>query len=99
MLGFKAIVAPRQVALADQTDDLQYRLVSKGNSEILWGRAPTTAHPAELTVAQKLERMAEYHRSYNGFDDAPAPFQIDIRHWQGTKRSLLATESPATSRQ
>lgn len=99
MLGFKSIVAPRQVAMANETDDLQYRLITKGNSEILWGRAPTTAHPAELTVAQKLERMAEYHRSYNGFDDTPAPFQIDIRHWQGTKRSLLATETPPTSRQ
>ena len=98
-LGFKSIIAPRQVAIADEADDLQYRLVTKGNSEILWGRAPTTAHPAELTVVQKLERMAEYHRSYNGFDDAPAPFQIDIRHWQGTKRSLLATGSSESSRQ
>ncbi len=98
-LGFKSIVAPRQIAMTNETDDLQYRLITKGKSEILWGRAPTTAHPAELTVDQKLERMAEYHRSYNGFDDAPAPFQIDIRHWQGTKRSLLATETPATSRQ
>lgn len=98
-LGLKAIQAPQQVAIGNDAANLQYRLITEGGSEILWGRSPSTQHPAELQVAQKLERMAEYHRSYNGFDDAPAPFVIDIRAWQGTKRSLLAKERSGTSLQ
>lgn len=96
-LGLKAIVAPRQVAVGDEVANLQFKLMTAGGSEILWGRAPSTKHPAALTVAQKLARMAEYHRSYNGFDDAPAPFSIDITDWQGTKRSLLAKDPSNTS--
>lgn len=96
-LGLQAIRAPQQVAIGNDAANLQYRLVTPGGSEILWGRSPSTQHPAELKVAQKLERMAEYHRSYNGFDDAPAPFLIDIRDWQRTERRLLATEPTGTS--
>lgn len=88
-LGLRSIIAP-EVRGDVVAANLQYRLVTEGRSEVLWGRAPSTDHPAELKVSQKLARMVEYHRSYNGFDDAPAPFLIDIRDWQGTKRSLLA---------
>lgn len=93
-LELKSIIAPSSVGV--DAENLQYRLETSGGSQICWGRAPGTEYPAELKVAQKLERMAEYHRSYNGFDDAPAPFLIDVRGWQGTRRSLLA-EEPSTS--
>ena len=96
-LGLKSIIAPSSVGI--DAADLQYRLETSGGSQIVWGRAPSTDYPAELQVAQKLERMAEYHRSYNGFDDAPAPFLIDVRGWQGTTRSLLAEEAGTTFRQ
>ena len=96
-LGLKAIIAPSGVNT--DASELQYRLETSGGSQIVWGRAPSTDYPAELTVAQKLERMAEYHRSYNGFDDAPAPFLIDVRGWQGTTRSLLAEEPGTSARQ
>ena len=98
-LNLKSIIAPRRMAAEDEVDALQYRIGTKGGSQIVWGRSPTTTHPAELTVVQKLERIAEYHHSFNGFDDSPAPFLIDIRHWQGTRRSVLASESPTHSRQ
>lgn len=98
-LGLQSIIAPRTLAATDDLDDLQFEVGTLGGSRIVWGRPPSTGHPGELTVVQKLERMAEYHRSYNGFDDGPAPFRIDIRDWQGTKRSLLATEPTRSSRQ
>lgn len=96
-LELKAILAPQQVAIGKDAANLQYRLVTAGGSQILWGRSPATRHPAELKVGQKLERMAEYHRSYNGFDAAPAPVVIDIRDWQHTRHSPLAKESSDTS--
>ncbi|MCP4174287.1 MAG: hypothetical protein GY758_26345 [Fuerstiella sp.] len=97
-LGLETIRAPRRLAVDDEVDDLQFRIETSGGSQILWGRAPTTRHPGELTVAKKLKRMAEYHQ-INGFDDALEPFVLDIRPWRGTKRSLLAAEPDSSTRQ
>ncbi|APZ94386.1 hypothetical protein [Fuerstiella marisgermanici] len=97
-LGLKTIFAPRRLAADDNIDDLQFELGTSGGSRIAWGRPPQSQHPGELTVAQKLERMAEYHRSQNGFDDGPARYLIDIRDWETTRRHLLAAEPPKTSR-
>ncbi len=97
-LDLKTIYAPRRLALDDEVDDLQYRIGASGGSQILWGRAPATRHPGELTVAKKLKRMAEYHH-INGFDAALEPFVLDIRPWRGTKRSLLAAEPDRSTRQ
>lgn len=91
-LQLDSIIAPSVIAASETSDELQYRFETVGGSQIYWGRPPGTQHPGELTVDQKLERLAEYHRSYRGFDSSPSPFLIDIRHWQGTKRSLLAAE-------
>ena len=91
-LQLKSIVVPSTIVASDTSDELQYRFKTAGGSQIDWGRPPGTQHPGELTVDQKLERLAEYHRSYRGFDSSPSPFLIDIRHWQGTRRSLLAAE-------
>lgn len=91
-LQLRSIVAPSMVTQAATSDEIQYRFETVGGSQIYWGRPPGTQHPGELTVDQKLERLAEYHRSYRGFDSSPSPFLIDIRHWQGTRRSLLAAE-------
>lgn len=93
VLGLKRILASSRVAADETVEDQQFRIETSGGAQILWGRSPTTRHPGELTVTQKLERMAEYHRRYAGFDSSPAPFLIDIRHWQGTKRSPLADAS------
>ena len=98
MLGLRAIEVPQQASFAQSADNLQLKLVTQGGSEILWGRRPSTTHPAELSVAQKLQRLTEYHRSYNGFDSAPNPYLIDIRHWQVTKRSLLSKPDEAPVR-
>ncbi|MCA9086443.1 MAG: hypothetical protein KDA81_20445 [Planctomycetaceae bacterium] len=99
VLGLKSILTPKRLSASDAVDDLQFRIETAGGSQIVWGRGPATAHPGELSVAQKLGRLAEYHHRYNGFDDAPAPFLIDIRPWDGAKRSLLASEQPSTQRQ
>lgn len=98
-MRFKAIIAPRRLAADDELNDLHYEIATRGGSRIVWGRPPSTRHPGELTVEKKIERLAEYHRSYNGFDDGPAAVRIDIRDWDGTKRSLLAAEDALPDRQ
>ena len=92
-LDLASILVPRRVALVDSKDELQYELRTAGGSEILWGRGPGSAHPAELTVAQKIERLANFQHDYGGFDDPHGPYQIDIRPWQGIQRGILARET------
>lgn len=96
-LELQAILMPRRVALVEDVDELEFELRTRGGSEILWGRGPNSRHPGELAVAQKLQRLSEYHRDYNGFDDAHGPYQIDIRPWQGIDRGILAKEPPQTT--
>ncbi|MCA9036062.1 MAG: hypothetical protein KDA91_13080 [Planctomycetaceae bacterium] len=90
-LEVKSILVPRRVALADSADSLEYQLETVGGSHILWGRAPNTRHPGELTVEQKLQRLAEFHSDL-GFDDEHGPYEIDIRPWHGIGRGRLAKE-------
>ncbi len=91
-LALRAILVPRRVALADAADELEFEIRTSGGSEILWGRGPSSKHPGELTVDQKLQRLADFRRDYNGFDDQHGPYQIDIRPWQGINRGLLARQ-------
>lgn len=96
-LSLSSILVPRRVALSDAADDLQYELRTIGGSEILWGRGPSSRHPGELSVAQKIQRLVDFRNDYGGFDDQHGPYQIDIRPWQGIQRGLLARE-PGLSR-
>ena len=91
-LDLSAILVPRRVALADAADELEFRIRTSGGSEILWGRRPSSKHPGELTVDQKLQRLADFGRDFGGFDDQHGPYQIDIRPWQGIDRGLLARQ-------
>lgn len=91
-LELQAILVPRRLALSGGQDQLEYQLRTLGGSEILWGRAPTTRHPGELAVAQKLQRLTEYQRDWGGFNDQHDPYLIDIRPWHGIQRSLLARQ-------
>lgn len=93
--GLQAILVPRRVAMKEDADELEYQLRTAGGSRILWGRPPLSAHPGELSVAQKLQRLTEYQRDYNGFDDSHGPYELDIRPWHGIGRSMLAREGQA----
>lgn len=93
--GLVAIEAPSAVGLPGEVTDLQYQFRTAGGSTIIWGRGPGTIHPGELTVDQKLQRMAEYHQVHGSFDDAPQAYVFDLREWKGISRSL-ATGTSAT---
>jgi hypothetical protein len=63
-------------------NDMVYALRSTGGSRIIWGRAPGSDHPGELTPEQKVGRLEEYLARKGGFSDAQGPLEIDIRHWK-----------------
>ena len=92
-LGLHAVVAPRRLALDDELDDLRFRLTTEGGSEIVWGCAPSTQHPGELSVAKKIRRMADIHQRFKGLDTGPAPMRIDIGEWDHVRSEVIARET------
>jgi hypothetical protein len=75
-----------------------YQLNAAGGSRVIWGRAPGSDHPGELTPQQKLGRLEEYCARHGGFSDEQGPYVIDIRHWQEITRQPLS-ERPGWPRQ
>jgi hypothetical protein len=66
--------------------------LSKGGSHIIWGHAPGTGHPGELSTKQKIGRLDEYVKRFGGFDRPHGPYRIDIRHWRDISRTPLTAE-------
>jgi hypothetical protein len=92
-LQLEAIELPRVAAGIDPAD-MQLQLYSKSGSTIIWGRAPGSDHPGELTPSQKVARLEKYLGEFGGFDRPNGPYEIDIRHWQEiTRRSLNKTQA------
>jgi hypothetical protein len=84
---------------ADATiDEGIYYLFTANGSKIIWGRAPGSGHPGELSADQKVGRMDEYVKRFGGFDQPDGPYEIDIRHWQEISRVKLAADHRAPPR-
>jgi hypothetical protein len=90
--GLAAIVAPRSVEDHGKIDEGVYVLLAKGGSRIVWGHAPGTSHPGELSTKQKIGRLDDYVTKFGGFDHPQGPYQIDIRHWRDISRMPLSAE-------
>lgn len=91
-LGLTAIVCPAASDDHARIDEGIFVLMSKGGSRIVWGHAPGTDHPGELSTKQKLGRLDHYVKQFGGFDRPQGPYQIDIRHWRDISRTPLSAE-------
>ena len=96
-LELDAIELPRNPGTTKKPADVILQLHSKSGSIILWGRAPGTDHPGELTASQKVARLEKYLKEFGGFDRPSGPYEIDIRHWQEITRRPAA-KAPVTTR-
>lgn len=85
-----SIRVPRVTTANATTEQLVYTLISRGGSQIVWGRAPGTTHPGELSAEQKVAKLNDYLRDFGRFDQPHGPYEIDIRHWQETSRQPLS---------
>lgn len=94
LLKLDCIELPRDRDTA-KAADLQIRLQAKCGSTIIWGRAPGTNHPGELTPAQKVARLEKYVSEFGGFDRPSGPYEIDIRHWQEITRKPVGKPQTA----
>ncbi len=97
-LELAAIVAPRPMSSNPDPTQMVFELVSTGGSKILWGRAPGTGQPGELTANQKLSRLTKYLAEFGSFDQPHGPYEIDIRHWQEISRRPLTASKPNGNR-
>jgi len=92
------IRVPRRRSADETIDDMVFELVTRGGSRIVWGRAPGIAHPAELSVDQKIARLESYIASYGSFEDRNGAYELDIRHWREISRRAIATRPFDTDR-
>jgi hypothetical protein len=88
-LGLSAIVCPSATDRHAKIDEGVFLLTSSGGSRIIWGHAPGTDHPGELSTRQKIGRLEEYVQRFGGFDHPQGPYLIDIRHWRDISRTPL----------
>lgn len=91
-LQLAQIICPRQSHKNGELDAGVYTLSTVGGSEIVWGLAPGTDHPGELTTRQKIERLESYATKFGGVDQPGQRFQIDIRHWRDIRRKPISAE-------
>jgi hypothetical protein len=79
-------------------EDAVYSLRTTGGSRIIWGRAPGSDHPGELTPEQKIGRLEEYLARKGSFTDAQGPLEIDIRHWKEITARPIADDGDPSRR-
>ena len=90
-LQLESIVVPARSESLKDTSMILLELRASGGSKIIWGRAPGTEHPGELTTAQKIGRLEKYLTEFGGFERPNGPYEIDIRHWQEISRRPLGS--------
>ena len=98
-LDLEAIELPRIRNSNVDPADIVLQLQAKSGSTIIWGRAPGTDHPGELTAAQKVARLEKYVTEFGGFDRPSGPYEIDIRHWQEITRRPAAKTQASSRRE
>lgn len=94
--GLAAIEVPRRKKAHVSSEEIVFGLLTPGGSRIVWGRAPQSGHPGELSAKKKIGRLEEYLRRYGNFDGPHGPYEIDIRHWQEISRRPLKERSAAS---
>lgn len=97
-LQLASIIAPREVPANGDLDAMQFELLTTNGTRILWGRAPGSQHPGELTPTQKLGRLNKYLAEFGSFDRPSGPYEIDIRRWQEITRRPLTTVPTSAAR-
>jgi hypothetical protein len=95
-LELESIVVPSRAVAAADAAKLVLELRTNGGSTIIWGRAPGSTHPGELTTDQKIGRIEKYLAEFGGFDRPNGPYEIDIRHWQEISRRPLSTNQASS---
>lgn len=90
-LNLAAISLPRRTTAKQEINEIHYQLLTRDGSRILWGRAPGTDHPGELTAEQKIGRLTQYLADFGTFRPSQGPLEIDIRHWQEITQRRLST--------
>jgi cell division septal protein FtsQ len=88
-LNLSGIELPQRTVAEVNIEDVQYHILTRDGSRIVWGRAPGTNSPGELSAEQKIGRLTQYLADFGTFRPPHGPLEIDIRHWQEiTQRPL-----------
>jgi hypothetical protein len=74
----EAIEVPKRETAELNYDELEFVLICKSGSRILWGKAPGNGHPLEVTDDQKIGRLKEFMAKSKTID---GPWEVDINNF------------------
>ena len=97
-LGLQAINCPASSSREAKTDEGVFELEARGGTRILWGHAPGSKNPGELSIEQKVGRLQDYVKRFGGFDQPHGPYKIDIRHRNDISRVPLSAHNAPIDR-
>lgn len=73
-------IAPSTKPVSNAPDDYVYILLTRGGTQIFWGRAPGGTIPGELSPRDKLARLRQYYAEFGSLDGRNGPQELDIRN-------------------
>lgn len=80
-LGLERIVAGNMVSVGRHREET-YELFTPAGTRVLWGRAPTTDMPGELSAEEKVARLEKYAAENGSLDGPSGPREHDVRQLQ-----------------
>ncbi len=92
--------ADLETSTLEHLQQISYRLVTHGGSEIIWGIAPGVDDPTEPNAETKLKRLGLYDRDVGGLnsDQGQGPVEIDLRRWKDIARRPLSLPGDSRTR-
>jgi len=71
-------IVPSDPLATGVAEEPTYTLVTRGGTQILWGRAPSTNAPGELPAADKVARLKEYTAEHGTLEGQDGPQKLDV---------------------
>ncbi len=98
-LHLAAIEVPTRTKANEKLEELSFRLITVGGSEIVWGQTAGITGSRQISTKQKIERLRSYQNKFGPFDRPLGPYEIDIRYHQKMTRIPLDETGNSIQRQ
>jgi hypothetical protein len=72
-------IAASSKPISHTPEDYLYVLLTRGGTQIIWGRAPHIKAAGELTAAEKLRRLRTYVERHGTLEGRGGPQTLDVR--------------------
>ena len=78
-------IVPTKRLVSGHRGEWTYELFTRGETRVLWGRAPRTKSRSEIPAQEKVARLREYVAQHGSLDDRRGRQEIDLRDKAGLR--------------